>query len=280
MIYDGTTGKLTVPGIIDPTALVLEEFGDGSGITTGAGKGAIFVADGSGVTSANALYYKSATGTLTNLLLGGGGGAPTTSTYLTSTNETGDLPNSLQIIGTAGEVDFSPSGSTYVASLVAPVGLTAGAYNSANITVDTKGRITDADPGERSISRQMMVPVGVVVGPPPGFEVCEFDVFNGQFTPTAIWVYLETAFAGVAAGDVVLDVLMRGSANVAGVPTSVLGGGVPIGALPAGVASAMPIVVPLLLPLSGPVLTQIKVNYQNSSPAAGGGLVVILVGTL
>jgi hypothetical protein len=124
----------------------------------------------------------------------------------------------------------------------------------------------------------MMVPVGVVVGPPPGFEVCEFDVFNGQFTPTAIWVYLETAFAGVAAGDVVLDVLMRGSANAAGAPASVLGGGVPIGALTAGVASAMPIVPPGTL--SGPVLTQIKVNYQNSSPAAGGGLVVILVGTL
>jgi hypothetical protein len=276
MIYDGTTGKLTVPGLIDPTGMVFDDFGDGSGITTGAGKGAIFVADGSGVTSANALYYKSATGTLTNLLLGGGGGAPTTSTYLTSTNETGDLPNSLQIVGTAGEVDFSPSGSTYVASLVAPVGLTAGAYNSANITVDTKGRVTLANPGERSISRQMMVPVGVTI--PPAFEVCEFDVFNGQFTPTAIWVYLETAFAGVAAGDVVLDVLMRGSANAAGVPASVLGGGVPIGALTAGVASAMPIVPPGTL--SGPVLTQIKVTYDNSSPAAGGGLVVILVGTL
>jgi len=273
-ILDATLGKLTVPGFIDPTALIFDEV-DLSTVPTGANKGAIGVADGSGGTTANALYYKDDAGVLTNLLLGGGGGAPVAGTYVTTSVE-GGLPNSSRILGLAGEIAFTPAGSDLVASLVT-TGVTANTYNSANVTVDTKGRITVGAPGERSVSRQMLIPVGVTI--PPTFTVDEYDFFNGNFTPTAVWVYLETAFTGVAAADVTLDILMRGGGAAPGAPVSILT--VPltnIGALPPTQGSLIPITSPGTL--TGPVVTQIQVNYQNTAPTGGGGLVVTLVGTL
>ena len=276
MIYDGTTGKLTVPGLIDPTGMVFDEYGEGS-IPTGANKGAIFVSDGTGGAGAtNALYYKDEGGGLTNLLLGGGGGAPTNLDYLTFSDETPTLTNSLQIVGTGGEINFLASGSTYVASLFA-TGVVANTYNHADITVDSKGRITSAFAGTKTISRQMMIPLGVTI--PPDFDVCEFDFFAESFTPTGVWVYLETAFVGVVAADIQLDVLGRGAATVPGVQSSFFAAPVNIGALPATQGSFIPLTAAPGT-LSGPVVIQIFVKYTNGAPTAGGGLVVSVVGTL
>ena len=71
MIYDSATGKLTVPGLIDPTGMVFDEAGQPA---TGANKGALFVSDGSGGLVLNHLYYVNAAGTPTDITTGGGGG--------------------------------------------------------------------------------------------------------------------------------------------------------------------------------------------------------------
>lgn len=71
MVYNTATGKLTVPGLIDPTGMV---FDFAPKPATGAGKGAVFVSDGSGGLSADTLYYADSTGATTDLLAGGGGG--------------------------------------------------------------------------------------------------------------------------------------------------------------------------------------------------------------
>ena len=83
MVYNGVTGKLTVPGLIDPIGLVLEET-DPANVPTNAGHGSLFVSDGSGGTTQHHLYFRDNAGALTDVSAGGGGGgAPTTSTYLT-----------------------------------------------------------------------------------------------------------------------------------------------------------------------------------------------------
>jgi len=57
LVYDAVTGKLTVPGLIDPTGLIFDE---AAAPTTAAGKGAIFVSDGSGGLQQGALYFRAA----------------------------------------------------------------------------------------------------------------------------------------------------------------------------------------------------------------------------
>jgi hypothetical protein len=71
MVYNAGTGKLTVPGLIDPTGVVFDEAAQPA---TGANKGAIFVSDGSGGLILNHLYYVNAAGTATDITTGGGGG--------------------------------------------------------------------------------------------------------------------------------------------------------------------------------------------------------------
>jgi hypothetical protein len=55
LVYNADTGKLTVPGIIDPTAVVFDLAGAPG---TGASEGAIFVSDGSGGLVSGALYFQ------------------------------------------------------------------------------------------------------------------------------------------------------------------------------------------------------------------------------
>lgn len=55
LVYNATTGKLTVPGLIDPTGVVFEE---AAAPTTGGTEGAIFVSDGTGGLTLGDLYYR------------------------------------------------------------------------------------------------------------------------------------------------------------------------------------------------------------------------------
>ena len=56
MVYNGTTGKLTVPGIIDPTAMILDRV---AAPAATAGKETIFVSDGSGGLTTGRAYFLS-----------------------------------------------------------------------------------------------------------------------------------------------------------------------------------------------------------------------------
>lgn len=72
MIYNADTGKLTVPGLIDPTGMIFEQAGAPS---TGATEGGIFVSDGTGGLTAGNLYFRKASdGSITDISTGGGGG--------------------------------------------------------------------------------------------------------------------------------------------------------------------------------------------------------------
>jgi len=72
MIYNANTGKLTVPGLIDPTGMIFEEAGAPG---TGTLKGAVFVSDGLGALNKNHPYYEADDGTLYDLLAGQEGSA-------------------------------------------------------------------------------------------------------------------------------------------------------------------------------------------------------------
>lgn len=77
MIYNSDTGKLTVPGLIDPTGMIFSEENQNN-VPTGANEGAIFVSDGTDGLVANKIYYKPASnGTPVDLTAGGGGGGLT-----------------------------------------------------------------------------------------------------------------------------------------------------------------------------------------------------------
>jgi len=81
MIYNATTGKLTVPGLIDPTGLVYTLFGP---INPGVTKGITFVGDGTGGTVLGDFYYRYEGGGLQNISAVVGG-----STGLTSVEDEG-----------------------------------------------------------------------------------------------------------------------------------------------------------------------------------------------
>lgn len=72
LVYNTTTGKLDVPGLIDPTGIV---FTEAAAPTTGASEGAIFVSDGSSGLTLGHLYFRApSNGASTDLTTGGGGG--------------------------------------------------------------------------------------------------------------------------------------------------------------------------------------------------------------
>lgn len=71
LIYNADTGKLTVPGLIDPTGMVFTRAGIP---TTGATEGAIFVSDGTGGLTAGHFYYRPASNGTPVDISGGGTG--------------------------------------------------------------------------------------------------------------------------------------------------------------------------------------------------------------
>ena len=95
MIYDAVTGKLTVPGLIDPTGLILDQ---NVPLDPGLGKGILFIGDGTAGTTQGNFYYRYETGGLqdiTTAVIGSSGfavedeGAPVPNGPFTVLNFTG-----------------------------------------------------------------------------------------------------------------------------------------------------------------------------------------------
>ena len=126
LVYNSATGKLTVPGIIDPTGIVFDE---AATVATGAAEGAIFVSDGSGGLVVNHLYYRAASnGAYSDLTAGatnntldqaydqGGAGVGRTITAdsgaVTINNAVADATNTLELtrtVGTGGALAVGPA---------------------------------------------------------------------------------------------------------------------------------------------------------------------------
>lgn len=111
--------KLTVPGLIDPTGIIFVEE-DPVNVPTGVGKSAVFVADGSGGTRANELYYKNDVGSLVvpigeevstlRSLIGGAEWSADLGIFAGGTiQDNVDIPTALQDLETAVENAGSPT---------------------------------------------------------------------------------------------------------------------------------------------------------------------------
>ena len=117
IIINGTTGKLTVPGIIDPIGLVLTETATAD-VPTGAGKGALFISDGTDAGSVlNHLYYKDAAGAPVDLSLAGGASFADTGS--------GGVGYAIITGATPGGEDLVIGGRHYTVALAANAGAAA-----------------------------------------------------------------------------------------------------------------------------------------------------------
>ena len=124
-IYNAVTGKMTVPGLIDPTGIIFEEAGVPS---TGATQAGLFVGDGTGGTVQGQLFFREASdGSLVNLSASsntldqaydqGGSGSGRTITAdsgaVTINNAVNDTSHTLALtrtVGTGSALDIGTNG--------------------------------------------------------------------------------------------------------------------------------------------------------------------------
>jgi hypothetical protein len=153
LIYNSDTGKLTVPGLIDPTGMV---FSRDAAPATGASEGAIFVSDGSGGLTLGSLYYRPASnGVPINISAGGGGGGgpALVSRFITATNSDSSsgtgysiYPTDFVFTGTAQAISGLPLGISSIPYIYFDSnGLTGGAnpwvLSGGNATVTSDGTV-------------------------------------------------------------------------------------------------------------------------------------------
>lgn len=147
LIYNADTGKLTVPGLIDPTGIIFEQAGlPGYGAT----EGALFVSDGSGGLVADDLYYistaGSAAGTPVSLSAAAAASLPL-KTLVVATPYSVNTNDSILLVNVGGPAVLNlPDIATYVGP-----GLRikdwAGIAAGSNITVNAHaGQTIDGNP--------------------------------------------------------------------------------------------------------------------------------------
>jgi len=145
MVYSPSTGKLTVPGLIDPTGMIFTNFDVASILAAAGTDGAIFVSDGSGAApNVDHLYFRRGSdGVLFDLLAAGGGGAPLGSRYVLSPGAFDGSLTDERVLDDA-EIEWTDGGGggLLTANLAVQGGVTPGAYTNSDITVNSKGLIT------------------------------------------------------------------------------------------------------------------------------------------
>lgn len=139
-------GDLKVSGLIDPTGLVLDEQASAPYSPDVAGKGQIFVKPDADVANPNELWWRDDKGNETCISCVGSQ-APADGTYLTLSLDA-DLTQERVFSPAAADFTVADGGAngSYGMTL-ANSGVVAGAYASADITVDAKGRVTSAAAG-------------------------------------------------------------------------------------------------------------------------------------
>lgn len=226
MVYNSDTGKLTVPGVIDPTAIIFEEAGPPT--TTGT-EGALFVSDGSSGLTAGALYYVGPSSGIPTAVVSGGGFTFPTSAAPSQTGEgeaVWDTNDDALTVGTgSGRVilvgDNTPAGGdlsgTYPNPTVTDLtiaGEVQGAIlyfdgtNWVSLSPSTAGYVLQtngagADPTWSPASSGS----GDVVGPASSTSngLARFDGITGKLLKdTASWTLSDAGELSGAAGSLVL----------------------------------------------------------------------------
>lgn len=208
--------------------------------------------------------------------IAGGVGAPVNATYLTLTLNAG-LTQERTLSPIVGELSFADGGANGAYTLgLANTAVVAGAKVRANLTVDSKGRLTAAASSvtQYVYHRQMPIPLG---GPPAIYEeymlVTQSTNFAFAGGAGAFKIFLHTAFA-LPPGSVLVDLLV----GPAGAPVSLLAAPVDISAV-----LANSITTPALLAgaynYAANTVILFRVNY-TAGPVTGAGLVLSLTGAI
>ena len=272
MVYNAVTGKLTIPGLIDPTGVIFDEIGEAA-ITTGAGKGGIFVSDGTGgAPAAGNIWYKDPVGTLTDLTAaGGGGGAPVGAPYLLATAN-GTLTGSRVTLGITNEIAIVDGGAGANFDIgLADFGPGAGGpFTNATVSIDIKGRVTAIASGATAVSQHQFTKSLLVATNAGANTVKEFEViaFTGGLTTGAeVKIYLTSSISSGAAVNLAINVGPHGSlvSYMTNQDVTLLSAGV------------------TTIAVSGSALSQddiIEISLTNTNDiTAGDGLYVTVTGT-
>ena len=199
LVFNAVTGKLTVPGLIDPTGIVFEQ---AAAPTTLVGEGAIFVSNGSGGLTVNKPYFRAASNATplslqedlaATLVLGNTTGG----TNVVVTN--GDVIKGQDATGGSGNPGFSlilRGGSGDGAGVRGPVVLEAGTDGSiqADTTGNTRGVGAVDLQSARGLATQVASGVrSTIVGGIGNLASADWSIAGGNYN-------IVTGKAGVALG--------------------------------------------------------------------------------
>lgn len=209
--------------------------------------------------------------------IAGAAGAPANAAYLTLA-ATGGLSQERVLTPTVGDLVGTDGGANgpYTLALANTAVAPGGSFARANLTVDSKGRITAASTSltQYVFHRQMPIVLGAPAAVYNEFCVVPFqNFFSFSGGAGAFRAYLNSAY-GLAPGSVLIDVLV----GPPGAPVSLLAAPVDISATPGGSLLSPTVLAGFYTIAAGQVLV-FRVNCTIPVPA-GGPLVLSLTGAI